>query len=403
MIDYTPKYLVMVTVDNHNKYYKMTPQGDSWLAEWGRIGAKAQSSVYPRSKFESKYREKVAKGYVDQTSLAQDLIQVQVKQNNNQRYKNIEDRVIADIVNRLQLMAKQAIDANYTIQSNAVTKAMIDAAQSIIINLMRINDLYTFNRELLKLFNTIPRKMNKVSDFIANSKEDFKGIIKREQDLLDVMRGQVVQNVAVASPQVQTGNQTILEKLGLEFEPCTPDDIATIRATLGNCRAKLKNAWKVTNKRTQARFDAYCKENRVRGKKLLFHGSRNENWWSIINTGLVLRPTNAVITGKMFGYGLYFAPLAQKSLGYTSLQGSYWAGGHSSSGFMALMNVATGTAYNVYSFDSKYYNFNYNALQKAQQGASCLHAHAGKMLRNDEIVVYKEDQCTIKYLIELTN
>jgi len=25
------------------------------------------------------------------------------------------------------------------------------------------------------------------------------------------------------------------------------------------------------------------------------------------------------------------------------------------------------------------------------------------MLRNDEIIVYKEDQCTIKYLIELKN
>ena len=62
-----------------------------------------------------------------------------------------------------------------------------------------------------------------------------------------------------------------------------------------------------------------------------------------------------------------------------------------------------GTAYNVYSFDSQYATFNYDRLQKAQPGASCLHAHAGKMLRNDEIIVYKEEQCTVKYLIELTN
>ena len=49
----------------------------------------------------------------------------------------------------------------------------------------------------------------------------------------------------------------------------------------------------------------------------------------------------------------------------------------------------------------EYYNFNYEALQKTCPGANCLHAHAGQMLRNDEIIVYKEDQCTIKYLIEL--
>ena len=37
-------------------------------------------------------------------------------------------------------------------------------------------------------------------------------------------------------------------------------------------------------------------------------------------------------------------------------------------------------------------------------GANCLHAHAGHgMLRNDEIVVYKEEQLTIKYLIEIGN
>ena len=136
---------------------------------------------------------------------------------------------------------------------------------------------------------------------------------------------------------------------------------------------------------------------------MLFHGSRNENWWSIIQTGLILRPTNAIINGKMFGYGIYYAPKARKSLGYTSLNGSYWTKGHSSSGFMALMDVAYGKPYDVYSFDSKYYNFNYDALQRNCPGANCLHAHEGNMLRNDEIIIYKEEQSTIKYLVELKN
>ena len=54
-----------------------------------------------------------------------------------------------------------------------------------------------------------------------------------------------------------------------------------------------------------------------------------------------------------------------------------------------------------YSFEGK--NFNYEALQKNCPGANCLHAHEGNMLRNDEIIVYKEEQCTIKYLVELKN
>jgi poly [ADP-ribose] polymerase len=120
-----------------------------------------------------------------------------------------------------------------------------------------------------------------------------------------------------------------------------------------------------------------------------------------VNSGLVLRPTNAFITGKMFGYGIYFATKARKSIGYTSLRGSYWANGSSNSAFMGLYEVAYGTPYNVHSFDSKYYDFNYEKLQQACKGANCLHAHAGKMLQNDEIIVYQQPQTTIKYLVEI--
>lgn len=69
--------------------------------------------------------------------------------------------------------------------------------------------------------------------------------------------------------------------------------------------------------------------------------------------------------------------------------------------WQVLMREFYGKPYDVYSFDSKYYNFDYGKLQSVCSGANCLHAHAGDMLRNDEIIVYKEEQCTIKYLIEL--
>ena len=68
-------------------------------------------------------------------------------------------------------------------------------------------------------------------------------------------------------------------------------------------------------------------------KKFLWHGSKNENWLNILGTGLKLNP-NATITGKMFGKGIYFAPSATKSAGYTSMTGSYWANGRSNRAFM---------------------------------------------------------------------
>lgn len=404
MPEYTPRHLVMVTAGaNNNKYYDMKPQGDMWVATYGRIGSGSQTRTYSKREWDKKYNEKIRKGYIDQTDLIQDLISTEKP--TQSEYKEIDNAEIEAIVERLQAMAKKAISENYTVSSNKVTQAMIDEAQNIITGLLNITDVKIFNDELLKLFATIPRKMSSVSSYIARDNGEFNKIISREQDLLDIMKGQVVQKQVVKETKETKpiNDSTILEYLGLEFEECSKEDIATIKVALGSCSDKFHKAWKVKNLRTQKRFDDFVKENNIKDVRLLFHGSRNENWWSIINSGLRLRPTNAVITGKMFGYGIYYAPKARKSLGYTSLSGSYWARGSSSYGFMALMDVAYGKPYDVYSFDSKYYNFNYEALQKNCPGANCLHAHEGNMLRNDEIIVYKEEQCTIKYLVELKN
>lgn len=237
-------------------------------------------------------------------------------------------------------MANKALSENYTVSSDKVTQAMIDEAQIIINDLMIQPDISSFNAKLIELFRVIPRKMNHVSEHLVYTKNDFDIVIKREQDLLDVMQHRINQNKLNTNFNVANSNNTILESLGIEFGECDDEDIKIIKDSLGECYNKFYKAWKVNNKNTREKFDKYCSDNKIYTTKLLFHGSRNENWWSIINTGLVLKPTNAVITGKMFGHGIYYATKAKKSLGYTSLNGSYWVKGNSSSGFMALMEVA---------------------------------------------------------------
>lgn len=398
-MDMKPRYLVMVTAQNNNKYYKQIPKGDHWVAEYGRVGSAPQTATYPMSVWDKKYNEKIRKGYVDQTDLVQDLIATAPSEGST--YKEIEDAAIAQIVEKLQKMARQAIADNYTVSSNKVTQAMVDEAQIVLTSLLTKTSVSDFNETLLHLFTVIPRRMSEVSDYLAKSDEDFGRIINHEQNLLDVMKGQVVSKTVLEDPVQEKSDQTILEKLGLEFENCTDDDIEEIKKALGANAHQFSRAWKVTNKKTKERYDQFVRENNITNTKLLFHGSRNENWWSIIGSGLILKPTNAVITGKMFGYGIYFAPKAQKSIGYTSLLGSYWVRGGSDTAYMALLEVAYGKPYDVHSFDSKYYGFNYEQLQKACPGANCLHAHAGSMLKNDEIIIYKEEQCNIKYLVEI--
>lgn len=405
-----PTYLIFVSADNHNKYYNLFPEGDIFRVEYGRVDSTKSTMTYPISKWDSQIKSKLRKGYQDITDLKQDLVEEISSTNPDSPYKEIENKAIKTIVDKLQSLAKETINKNYTVKASAVTSDMINAAQTTIDELANSSlSIEKFNDTLLKLFMIIPRRMGNVADYLASSEDDFGKIVSKEQDLLDVMRGQVYikPTVEVNNPADQK-DKTILEEFGLVFEEADRNDIALIKTLMNESASKFRNAWQVTNLQTQERFDKFVKDNNIINTKLLFHGSRSENFWSIIKTGLVLRPTNAVITGKLYGIGIYFAPKAQKSIGYTSLTGSYWAGGSANTAYMAVMEVAYGTPYDVYDFDSQYYNLNYEKLQSYQKGANCLHAHAGaslghSSLRNDEIVVYKEEQCTIKYLVEIGN
>lgn len=412
MSDYKPVYLVMVSSNNNNKYYRMlaNTDGETFTVQYGRVGASSQTRTYPLRDWDKKYNEKIRKGYTDQTHLMEDLITVVKPKVDTPEYKAIENAAIAEIVDRLMSMAKKKVQQNYRVESNQVTQAMVDEAQRIIDSLITITTIKAFNEELMELFTTIPRKMSNVNDYLAKTTDDFSRIIKDEQDLLDVMRGQVITHSAMDDEQTvrvdsvensPKNDKTILEAMGIVMEPVNDTEIEVIKDMLGDCKDKFYQAWRVTNLATQKRFDDFVDKENIKDVRLFWHGSRNENWWSIINNGLMIRPTNAVYTGSMFGDAIYASPTARKSLGYTSLSGSYWARGNSSSAFMALMNFHYGKPYNVYSFDSKYYGYNYQKLQNDCPGANCLHAHAGSMLRNDEIVFYNVDQVTIKYLVEL--
>lgn len=396
-----PRPIMLIQVNpnqNANKIYNMYPEGDRFRVEFGRVGASKQVRTYPISQWNKKYSEKIAKGYKDVTELSQELIAEEAV---DEPYRPIEDNDIRKIVDRLRAMASEAVKKNYTVAASAVTHAMIEEAEFILASLKPDMEVAAFNEQLISLFHAIPRRMGDVRTHIATSPEDFAAIIERESDLLDVMKGQVyTAPPLVKADKLDLPDQTILEANGLTFESATEEDVALIKERLGSCSSQFVRAWRVCNHKTAGAFHIWQQVNGYPQTKLLWHGSRNENWWSIINMGLVLKP-NAVITGKMFGHGIYFAPSARKSLGYTSLSGSYWAHGSANTSFMALMEVSYGTPYDVHTYGGGLGSMNYEQLQNACPGAHCLHAHAGSMLRNDEIIVYKEEQVTIRYLVEV--
>ena len=90
-----------------------------------------------------------------------------------------------------------------------------------------------------------------------------------------------------------------------------------------------------------------------------------------------------------------------KSWGYTSAQGSYWANGNSKTAFMAIFATAHNKPLHVSAYDPKYQSYNSSTFSMLHPGSDCLFAHGGTgMLRNDEVVVYNENQATINYIVE---
>lgn len=389
--------LVMVTTVNNNKYYRMEENSDgTFTVKYGRVGTTENTRTYPISKWNAKYKEKIRKGYKDITELK--------VVSESSTFKSISDSQINTLLNQLQRFSSKSIKDNYTVTSEAVTQAQIDEAQSILDKIARLVSKRTINNHeidklLTELYTVIPRRMKKVQDFILNDHGDIakaKRILEREQDSIDTMQGQVALNDVEDKE-----DKTILEALGIEVEVEKDNKtIDEIKKMMNDDADQLKRVYRVVKKDTAKKFEKQQTKSIKKWTRLLWHGSRNENWLNILKTGLLIRPSCAVQTGAMFGNGIYFANKFQKSRGYSSLSGSYWAGGNSKKAFLALYEVNTGMEYRVNKHTSAMYTYNFKKLRN-QGDFDSLYAIRGYDLRNDEFIIYKEDQCTIKYLIEI--
>jgi poly [ADP-ribose] polymerase len=154
-----PTYLIMVTTANNNKYYNLFPEGDRFRVEYGRVDATKTTAYYPISKFESQVKSKLKKGYQDVTDLKRELVEEISSTNPETPYKEIENAAVKAIVDKLQSLARDTINKNYTVKASAVTQDMVDAAQRLIDTLANAcSTVNEFNDSLLKLFTVIPRK-----------------------------------------------------------------------------------------------------------------------------------------------------------------------------------------------------------------------------------------------------
>lgn len=412
--------------DNSNKVYIMEELSDGRIkCEYGRVGKSLVAEYKDSSKWNSVYKQKTgkSKGYTDVTDLLAEPV-VDDTTPKDDKLDNIKDSLVKKLIEELMSFANKSIQRNYKVSQEAVSEQQVLAAQEVITKVSELIeigvDIKHVNDLLLKLYTIIPRKMDNVRNHLvkditnSHTLTQAQELIGDEQSALDTMAGQVEllrqQKEATKKAadneangvQEKVSEVTILDQMGLSIEVETDvETLKLIKKLMGSNVNQMKKVFKVVNKKTQAKFDTNFKQARVKKKRFYWHGSRNENWFNILQTGLLIRPSGAVHTGSMFGDGIYFADKAQKSIGYSSLRNSYWTKGNDDKAFLALFDVHLGNQKEILHHTSSCYSLSDKVLKT--EGFDSVFAKGGADLRNNEYIIYRPEQCTVSHLIEIGN
>ena len=387
--DYPKAYLTCIHPESNNyKAYILRPQGPEIWADYGSIddvangNARTVQSPYASYLYWIRYYEKLSKGYKDQSDIFFDT-----------PVKTEEVKVTATgLYATLLKYAKRMVTD--TLISQNFTKKQIEKCWELFHQLQEKTTVKEFNKILCELMQISPRKRDplhdNVSRYLAYDICDFEKILDFEESLLNAMD-------SVSHNSYAEKSSVSFEDFGITVTEATKTEVNKVMRQINDgLKSQVRKVWKIVPKKQKEAFDSYCKKRNISNIKYFWHGSRNENWESIIRQGLLLNP-NAVITGKMFGNGIYFAPSARKSFGYTSCSGSYWARGNDNTGFMGLYATAYGDPY--------YPTTSGNMKPSMERnGKDCVHAKKEKVgLYNDEVIFYNENAMCLEYLVEFAS
>lgn len=391
--------LIMVTSDNNNKFYQMSWDGVSpnFDVEYGRIESSSVSETYPISKWNTKYREKLRKGYKDVT----DLVSVQVVDTKGDKdvLVKIDDNLVETFMSLMKRYTDNLVSTTYSVKADAVSQKQVDGAQKLIDQLSdfakKCDGTYTAkstetaNSLLVELYTIIPRKMRNVKDYILPNIK-LENTLQKEQDNLDAMAAQVSQlTPKKKDKKADKKTQNLLDVMGLKMKTCKPNkDIQYLLDQMGS--RKVAGIFEVQKDKEDKIFDDWMAKQKNKDTRILIHGTRCTSVIPILEQGLKIRPAgNFQFSGKVYGDGNYYSETVNKSLGYT---------GGDADKVLLVYEVHIG---NPFVYDGWYkgnsFILKYKNLQ--DRGFDSTFVKAGGGLLNSEIIAYNEQQGRIKYII----
>lgn len=390
-MDKIKKFILVDCGNNNNRYCNIVvdKSRNRFSYEIGRVGSRGLKRYHSLAQLDSFEEDLLKKGY-------RDISETVIAPQSESGIEEIPDVEIRNLVERLISYSKKALK-EAEIDFNSVSEEAVDKVQNLIYELEGVGDVDSFNKIILEIVEVIPRKLQNVTEVLVSDRRDFRRKILEEQSLLDTIR------TARGSANVKKEGGTILDRFGLEIYKSDDETTKQVVSHLHpEIKGLVKAVYTVHNKSTYENMCSYMEKRKMDKADVhfLYHGSLNRNQWGLITQGPHCNPPKGVtITGKMFGFGIYFANNAKKSVNYTSLSGSYWAHGEEETAFLQVYKVAFANPLDLYRWDPSYSKFKKGNI--GDHDAVFAHKTPG-FLVNDEIICYDDSAFTIAYLIELT-
>lgn len=396
---------------NNNKFYHiiLTDNGGSYevLAKYGRVGNSPQrtsksfgSSGQAEVFYNKKVSEKKSKGYVqiELEGLKSDVSNTGKASLNRssdisdlKKVKDIDDKtaLVYRMLNNFLTSSRGYIKKHIDLPLGSLTKNQINKGYEILDKIqshltsnapisrnLLINLTDEFYRAFPIVFNRVGNKESLIIDDIYK--------VGNKRELVDIAKSVLLTSKIDDISDVYDSLKMKINPLrkGTKKYGDIVDKFHKTHSDNHRFRMGIENVYEVTKPEWDNEFNPHkCRVN------LLYHGSRTENFLNILQNGLKIKPPGAAHTGSMFGNGIYFADQSSKSAnycwGFNRNTGTY---------YMLVCEVAVGKMYDLESSNS--------SLRCAPAGYNSVRGVKGRSLQHNEVIVYKEDQANIRYIIE---
>lgn len=412
---------------NNNKFYKMVLEDNGNLTKtYGRIGTKGitLNSNGGEKEFLKIKKQKEKKGYkelkVENNSIESNnkanleqivLSQIDYKDNESkQLLKYLVNQNIHNVISNTNI--KFDIKTGlFSTPLGVIKEELVKEAKEYLKDILKYFNNYNANyltkttltnvelKNFILLnenyFSIIPTKIADLRNFdnLLTTKEK----INYQNDICDSLLTSI--NIIDSEKKQKISDNNIKEKFfntkislvknKKEFNEINKYFKESKNSKHGNYinSAKIKNIYKIVIDKEEKEFNK-----KINNVMKLWHGTKVCNLLSILKSSLLMpKESPGQTTGYMFGQGLYFSNQSTKSLNYCD--GMYWNNSKKTKNiYMFLCSVAMGK----YQIPDGYNN------KKLKKGYDSFWAKPGKSgIKNDEMIVFKNNQIRIDYLLEI--